>query len=109
MLTGGNRSRGKGRRSGVKSTDVYAFDLRNGTWITEKLPSLNLGRDLHDSCTLGDSIYVVHGSVDFMDPASIETLDMSKPESEQKWYLYAFSRYKTKFHRVAVCPLEHSN
>ena len=66
---------------GSMAGETFAFEIARGVWSERKLPKLNFPRHKHESCTLGNRIYVISGeSMNEADKGKrfdIEFIDMS--------------------------------
>jgi len=66
------------------SNKVHALDLKNNTW--QQIGDLNMARDNHSSCSVGEMIFVVCGDQDLAKLNSIEMLDYGY-NKESTWQL----------------------
>ena len=66
---------------GSTAGETFAFEIARGVWSKRKLPKLNFPRHMHESCTLGNRVYVMMGAAMLEEDKGkrfdIEFLDMS--------------------------------
>lgn len=86
----------------ILSDEVHSLDLKNKKW--RRVARLNIARDNHSSCTIGDLIFAICGEYNCTQLNSVEMLDYSKPAKSRAWVLIEIEAMIGRTN-PAVCPV----